>query len=132
MQNEGDEPGGNRCAELTAGSETGARRNIPSIVVDFEEARDAVPWEAGAELGSSDPTVLVEKSDRGALIKLTNLGATSQFRNKYGRAGKSSRQLLGTNVQVDGYKTREFLDPGSEAELVLLTSFATQCGMHYL
>jgi hypothetical protein len=47
-----------------AGSETGARRNIPSIAVDFEDARDAVPWEAGTELGSSDPTVVVEKSDR--------------------------------------------------------------------
>jgi hypothetical protein len=75
-------------------------------VVDFEGARDAVRWEAGAELGSSDPKVIVE-SDRGALIKLTNLGATSQFRNKYGRAGKkSSKQLLGTYVQVDGYKAR--------------------------
>jgi hypothetical protein len=116
---------------LTAGSETGARRNIPSIVVDFKGARDAVPWESGAELGSSDPTVVVEKSDRGALIKLTNLGAISQFRNKHGRAGKkSSRQLLGTVVQVDGYKARAFLDPWCEAELVLSTSFATQCGMH--
>jgi hypothetical protein len=82
MQNEGDEPGGNRCAELTAGSETGARRNIPSIVVDFEGARYAVPREAGAELGSSYPTVIVQNSERGALIKLTNLGATSQFRKK--------------------------------------------------
>jgi hypothetical protein len=131
MQNEGDEQGGDRFAVRTAGSETGARRNIPSIVVDFEGARDAVPWEAGAELGSSDPTVVVEKSDRGALINLTNLGATSHFRNKYGRAGKkSSRQLLGTDVQVDGYKERALLDPGCEAELVLSTSFATQHGMH--
>jgi gag-polyprotein putative aspartyl protease len=131
MKNEGDEPGGDRCAELTAGSETRARRNIPSIVVDFEGARDAVPWEDGTELGSSDPTVVVGKSDRGALIKLTNLGETSHFRNKYGRAGKkSSRQLLGTDVQVDGYKARALLDPGCEAELVLSTSFATQCGMH--
>jgi hypothetical protein len=77
MQNEGDELGGDRCAELTAGSKTGARSNIRSIVVDFEGARDAVPWEAGAELWSSDPTIVVEKSDKGALIKLTNLGATS-------------------------------------------------------
>ena len=83
-------------------------------MADFEGARDAVPGEAGAVLGSSDPTVLVEKSDRGALIKLTNLGATSQFRNKHGRAGrKSSRQLLGTDVQVDGYKARALLDPGA-------------------
>jgi hypothetical protein len=72
-----------------------------------------------------------EKSGKGALIKLTNLGATSQFRNKYGRAGKkSSRQLLGTYVQVDGYKARALLDPGCEAELVPSTSFETQCGMH--
>jgi hypothetical protein len=125
MQNEGDEPGGDRCAELTAGSETGARCNILSTVVDFEGARDAVPWEAGAELGSSYPTVVVEKSDRAVLIKLTNLGATSQFQNKYGRAGKkSSRQLLGTDVQLDGYKARVLLDPGCKAELVLSTSFA--------
>ena len=131
MLNEGDEPGGDRCANLTAGSETGAQRDIPSIVADLEGARDAVPGEAGTVLGSSDPTIFVEKSDRGALIKLTNLGATSQFRNKHGRAGrKSSRQLLGTDVQVDGYKARALLDPGCEAELVLSTSFATQCGMH--
>jgi hypothetical protein len=89
MQNEGDEPGGDRCAELTARSETGARRDISSIVVDFGGARHAVPWEAGAELGSSDPAAAVERSNRGALIKLTNLGATSQFRNKYGRDARS-------------------------------------------
>jgi hypothetical protein len=34
VQNEGDEPGGNRCENLTAGGETGARRDVPSIVVD--------------------------------------------------------------------------------------------------
>jgi hypothetical protein len=82
-------------------------------------------------LGSPDPTVIVEKSDSGALVKLIYLGATSQFRNKNGRAGKkSSGQLLGANVQVDGYKARALLDPGCEAELVLSTSFAAQCGMH--
>ena len=59
MLNEGDEPGGDRCANLTAGSETGAQRDIPSIVADLEGARDAVPGEAGTVLGSSDPTVLV-------------------------------------------------------------------------
>jgi hypothetical protein len=100
-------------------------------VVDFGGARDAVPWEAGAQLGISDPTVVVENSNRGALIKLTKLGVTSQFRNKYGRAGKkSSRQLLGTDLHVDGYKARALLDPGCEAELILSTIFATQCGMH--
>jgi hypothetical protein len=61
MQNEGDEMGGDRCADLTAGIETGARRNIPSIEVDLDGAKDAVPLEAGAELGSPYPTVLVEK-----------------------------------------------------------------------
>jgi hypothetical protein len=75
--------------------------------MDLEFANDAVRGEAGIELGSSDPQKIVEKSDRGALIKLTNLGATSQFRKKSGRAGKkSSRQLLGTDVQVDGYEAR--------------------------
>jgi hypothetical protein len=96
MYNEGDEPGGERRAELTAGGETGARRDGQYI--------DAVRGEAGTELGSSDPQKIEEKSDRGALIKLTNLGATSQFRKKSGRAGKkSSRQLLGTDAQVDGF-----------------------------
>ena len=61
MLNEGDEPGGDRCANLTAGSETGAQRDIPSIVADLEGPRDVVPGEAGTVLGSSDPTVLVEK-----------------------------------------------------------------------
>jgi Aspartyl protease len=131
MHNEGEKSGRDRCADLTAGSKTGARRDVPSILVDIEGAKDAVPGEACAELGSSDPTVVCEKSDRGALIKLTNLGATSQFRNKYGRAGKkSSRQLLGTDVQVDGSNVRALLDPGCEAELVLSTSFAAKCGMH--
>jgi hypothetical protein len=67
----------------------------------------------------------------GALIKLTNLGVKSQFRNKKSRAGKkSSRQLLGTEVQVNGNQVRALLDPGCEAELVLSTSFATSCGIH--
>jgi hypothetical protein len=70
----------------TAECEAGARRGGQSIGVYLV---------AGTELGSSNLPKIVEKSDRGALIKLTNLGATSQFRNKSGRAGrKSSRQLL--------------------------------------
>jgi hypothetical protein len=74
---------------------------------------------------------IVQKSDRGALIKLTNLGATFQLRKKSGRAGrKSSRQLLGTDVKVDGYEARTLLYPGCESELVLSKSFTTQCGMH--
>jgi Aspartyl protease len=100
--------------------------------MDWEVANDAVHGEAGTELGSSDPPKIVEKSDMGALINLTNLGATSQFRKKSGRAcRKSSRQLLGTDVQVDGLEARALLDPGCEAELVLSNSFATQCGMHF-
>jgi hypothetical protein len=72
-----------------------------------------------AQLGSSDPALQFEKSDRGALIKLTNLGATSKFRNKKRRAGKkSSTQLLGAEVQVNGNQARSLLDPGCEAELV--------------
>jgi hypothetical protein len=73
------------CRIFTTGSVTGARLDFTSIVVDLKGARDAVPWEAGKELRSSNPTVLVEKSDRGALIKLIDLGATSQFRKKYGQ-----------------------------------------------
>jgi hypothetical protein len=41
------------------------------------------------------------------------------------------RQLLGTDVQVYGYKARALLDTGCEAELVLSNSFSTQCGMHF-
>jgi hypothetical protein len=99
--------------------------------MDLEVANDAVCGEAGTELGSSYPPIKVEKSDRGALIKLTNLGATSRFRQKSGQAGrKSSRKLLGTDVQVDGFEARALIHPGCEAELVLSNSFATQCGMH--
>jgi hypothetical protein len=99
--------------------------------MDLEVANDAVRGEACAELGSSDPTKIVENSDRGALIKQTNLGATSQFRKKSCRAGrKFSRQLFGTDVRVDGFEARRLLDPGCEAELVLSNSFSTQCGMH--
>jgi hypothetical protein len=88
VKNEGDEPGGKRRAELSARSETGVRRDGPSIGMDWGVANDAAHGEAGTELGSSDPPKIVEKSDRGALIKLTNLGATSHFRKKSGRAGK--------------------------------------------
>jgi hypothetical protein len=55
MQNEGDEPGGHRFAELTTGSEAGARRNGQSIGRDLEVVKDADLLEAGTELGSSDP-----------------------------------------------------------------------------
>jgi hypothetical protein len=128
---EGDEPGGERCAVRTAGSETGVQRCIPSVEGDKIVTVAVVQWETGTELGSSDPAVKSEKSGRGALIKLTNLGATSQFRNKKLRAGKKSRrQLLGTEVQVNGNKARALLDSGCEAELVLSTIFATSCGIH--
>ena len=53
MQNEGDESGGDRCADLTAGSETGARRDIPSNVVDVEECQRCRPlrdWHRVEEL----------------------------------------------------------------------------------
>jgi hypothetical protein len=113
---------------MTAGSETGARRGGQSIEMDVEVANDAVHGEAGTELGSSYPPKIVERPDRGSLIKLMNFGATSQSRKKSGRAGrKSSRQLLGTDVQVDGFEARALLDPGFEAELVLSNSFVAQC-----
>jgi hypothetical protein len=78
---EGDEPGGERCAIRTAGSETSVQRCIPSVNGDKIVAVDVVQSEAGTDLGSSDPAVKSEKSDRGALIKRNNIGATSQFRN---------------------------------------------------
>jgi hypothetical protein len=77
---EGDEPGRKRCAVRTAGSETGAQRGIPSVGGDKIGAVAVV--QSDTELGNSDPAEKCEKSDRGALIKLTNLGATSQFQNK--------------------------------------------------
>jgi hypothetical protein len=47
----------------------------------------------GTELGISDPALQCEMLDTGALIKLTNIGGTAQFRNKMRRAGKKpSRQ----------------------------------------
>jgi hypothetical protein len=79
---EGDEPGGERCAVRTAGSETGEQRCVPSVNGDKIGAVSVVQCETGTELGSSDPAVKSEKSDTGAMIKLTNLGATSQFRKK--------------------------------------------------
>jgi hypothetical protein len=106
-------------------------RGIPSVDGDKIGAVAVVQSETGTALGSSDPVVKCKKSERGALIKLTNLGATSQFRNKKRRAGKkSSRQLLGTEVQVNGNQERALLDSGCEADLVLSTSFATSCGIH--
>jgi hypothetical protein len=99
--------------------------------MNSEIAKDADLWVDGTELGSSDPKTIVENSDRGAVIKLTNLGATNQFRKKSGQAGrKSSRQSFGTNLQVDAFEARALLDPWCEAELVLSNSFSTQCGMH--
>jgi hypothetical protein len=68
----------------------------PSVDGDKIGAVAVFQSDTGTDLGSSDPAVKGEKSDRGALIKLTNLGATSQFRNKKRRAGKkSSRKYLG-------------------------------------
>jgi hypothetical protein len=123
LQNEVDEPGDKRRVEVKAGSEAGARWDGQSIGMTLE---------AGTELGNLKPPKLVEKSDRGSLIKLTNLGATSLFRKKSGRAGrKSGRQLLCTDEQVDGFEARELLEPGCEAELVLSNSFSTQYGMHF-
>jgi hypothetical protein len=129
---EGDEPGGERCAVRTAGSETGVKRGIPSVDGDKIGGVSVVQSEAGTELGSSDPAVKCDKSDRGALIiKLTNLGASSKFQNKKRRTGKkSSRQFIGTEVQLNGNQARALLDPGCEAELVLSTSFAIICGIH--
>jgi hypothetical protein len=128
---EGDEPGGESCAVRTAGSETGVQRYIPSVDGDKIGAVSVSQSKTGTEVGSSDPAVKCGKSDRGALIKLTNLRATSQFRNKKRRAGKkSSRKFLGIEVQKNGNQARALLDPGCEAELFLSTSFATSCGIH--
>jgi hypothetical protein len=76
---EGDEPGRERFAVRTAGLETGIQRCIPSVDGDKLGAVAVVQSETGTELGSSDTAVKCEKLDRGALIKLKNIGATSQF-----------------------------------------------------
>jgi hypothetical protein len=86
--NEGDEPGCERCAIRAAGSETGVQRGIPSVDGDKIGALAVFQSETGTEPGCSDPAAKCEKSDRGALIKLTNLEAKSQFRNKKRRDGK--------------------------------------------
>jgi hypothetical protein len=67
VQNEGDEPGGKRRAELTAGGETGARRNGQSIGIDLEVPMDAVRGEAGTDLGSSDLPIKRREVRRGSL-----------------------------------------------------------------
>jgi hypothetical protein len=61
-----DEPGGERCAVRTAGSETGVQRGIPSVDGDKIGADAVVQSETGTELGSSDQAVKGENSDRGA------------------------------------------------------------------
>jgi hypothetical protein len=53
------------------------QRCIPSVDGDKIGAVAVVQSETGTELGCSDPADKCEKSDRGALIKLTNLVATS-------------------------------------------------------
>jgi uncharacterized cupredoxin-like copper-binding protein len=69
-------------------------------------------------------------TNKGALIKLTNLGSTSNFRKRQNRAGKkSSRQLLGTDMKINGHSARALLDPGCEAELVLSAQFAAKYGI---
>ena len=78
-----------------AGSETGVQRCISSEEGDEIGAVAVVQNEAGTELGRSDPAVPCEKSDRGALIKLTNLGATSQFRNKITKGAELVRSPVG-------------------------------------
>jgi hypothetical protein len=52
-----------------------------------------VQSDTGTDMGSSDPAVKFEKSDSGALIKLTDLGATSKFRSKKSRASKKYSML---------------------------------------
>jgi hypothetical protein len=61
---------------------------IPSVEGDKISAGAVVQSEKGTELGISDQAVKCVKSDRRALIKLTNLGAESQIRKKKRRAGK--------------------------------------------
>jgi hypothetical protein len=61
---EGEEPGGERCDVWTAGSETRVQHCIPSDDGDKLGALSVVQSETGTELGSSDPAVKCEKSDR--------------------------------------------------------------------
>jgi hypothetical protein len=78
------------------------QRCIPSVDGEKIGAAAVVRSGTGTELWSSYTEVHIERSDRGALIKLINLGATSQFRNEKRLAEKNSRQLLGTEVKVKG------------------------------
>jgi hypothetical protein len=69
------------------------QRGKTSVDGDKKGAVAVVESEKDTELGSSDPAVKCEKSDRGALINLNNLGATSQFRNK---SAELARSLVGS------------------------------------
>ena len=71
------------------------QRCIPSDEGDKIGAVSVVQSETGTELGSSDPEVPCEKSDRGVLIKLKNLGATSQFWNKIEKRAELARSPVG-------------------------------------
>jgi hypothetical protein len=94
------------------------------------KALNSVQSGEGIRLGSSDPVVENGMTDGGALIKLTNLDSNSHLRKDGSRAGKkSSRELLGTEVQVNEQSACALLDPGCEAELILSAKFATRCGI---
>jgi hypothetical protein len=85
----GEKTGSQRCAVRTAGSQTGVQRCIPSVDGEKIRAIAVVQSETGTELGSSDLAVKCEKLDRGTMINLTNLGETSQFRNKSSELARS-------------------------------------------
>ena len=121
------------CAEKTAGGETGTQCSNPSnvaVAIPQMGASSEVLSGEGPDLRSSASEERNWNTNKGALIKLTNLGSTSNFRKRQSRAGKkSSRQLLGTDVQINGHSACGLLDPGCEAELVLSAQFAAKCGI---
>jgi hypothetical protein len=129
----GGEPGESHCADETAGGETGTQCSNPSnVAVDIPQkgANLSVQSGDGTDLRSSASEERNGNTNKGALIKLTNLGSTSNFRKRQSRAGKkSSRQLLGTRVQINEHGACALLDPGCEAELVLSAQFAAKCGI---
>jgi hypothetical protein len=79
--NQGDKPGGERCAVWRAVRETGVQSCIPFVDGEQLVLAAIVRSETGTGMGSSYPAVKCDKSNKGALIKLKKNGAASQCRS---------------------------------------------------
>jgi hypothetical protein len=120
------------CCELAASYGTGSQRGDkqPSLTSGTGLRSDnqgpssgdsgaSVMVCAGVETGSLPPE---PSGNQGALIKLSSLDSLGSV----ARTRKS--RLLGTRVRVNGRVAKAILDPGCEAEVVISSQFAAQCG----